>query len=111
MVALSNSEGQTAGGTRERQQRRALATTPQGAGRVGVTKKAENMSDHWRSNNRGWMDGGPIVPKATNYKLHISSYFHTRHNMQVQPRRSKLVKHPMSTPFFAKMSLDGTFAP
>ena len=37
-VALSNSEGQTAGGTRERQQRRALATTPQGAGRVGVTK-------------------------------------------------------------------------
>ena len=38
-VALSNSEGQTAGGTRERQQRRALATTPQGAGRVGVTKR------------------------------------------------------------------------
>ena len=27
VVALSNSEGQTAGGTRERQQRRALATT------------------------------------------------------------------------------------
>ena len=26
VVALSNSEGQTAGGTRERQQRRALAT-------------------------------------------------------------------------------------
>ena len=41
VVALSNSEGQTAGGTSERQQRRALATTPQGAGRVGVTKKAE----------------------------------------------------------------------
>ena len=41
VVALSNSEGQTAGGTRERQQRRALATTPQGAGRVGVTKKAK----------------------------------------------------------------------
>ena len=31
VVALSNSEGQTAGGTRER------------AGRVGVTKKAENL--------------------------------------------------------------------
>ena len=45
VVALSNSEGQTAGGTRERQQRRALATTPQGAGRVGVTKKAENLYD------------------------------------------------------------------
>ena len=43
VVELSNSEGQTAGGTRERQQRRALATTPQGAGRVGVTKKAENL--------------------------------------------------------------------
>ena len=42
VVALSNSEGQTAGGTRERQhQRRALATTPEGAGRVGVTKRAE----------------------------------------------------------------------
>ena len=41
VVALSNSEGQTAGGTRERQQKRALATTPQGAGRVGVTKKAK----------------------------------------------------------------------
>ena len=45
-VALSNSEGQTAGGTRERQ-RRALATTPQGAGRVGVTKKAENFTNCW----------------------------------------------------------------
>ena len=43
MVALSNSEGQTAGGTRERQQRRALATTPEGAGRAGVTKKADNF--------------------------------------------------------------------
>ena len=36
VVALSNIEGQTAGGTREGQQRRALATTPQGARRVGV---------------------------------------------------------------------------
>ena len=36
VVALSNSVGQTAGGTRERQQRRALATTPEGAGRAGV---------------------------------------------------------------------------
>ena len=45
VVALSNSEGQTAGGTCERQQRRALATTPEGAGRVGVTKKAEKL---WR---------------------------------------------------------------
>ena len=45
VVVLSNSEGQTAGGTRERQQRRALATTPQGAGRVGVTKKAENLEN------------------------------------------------------------------
>ena len=44
VVALSNSEGQTAGRTRERQQRRALATTPHGAGRVGVTKKAENLT-------------------------------------------------------------------
>ena len=44
VVALSNSEGQTAGGTRERQQIRALVTTPQGAGRVGVTKKAENLA-------------------------------------------------------------------
>ena len=44
VVALSNSEGQTAGGTRERQQRRALATTPQGAGRVGVTKKAKAVA-------------------------------------------------------------------
>ena len=43
VVALSNSEGQTAGGTRERQQRRALATAPEGAGRVGVTKKAEKL--------------------------------------------------------------------
>ena len=45
VVALSNIEGQTAGGTRERQQRRALATTvtPEGAGRVGVTKKAEKL--------------------------------------------------------------------
>ena len=43
VVALSNSEGQTAGGTRERQQRRALATTTEGAGRVGVTKKAEKL--------------------------------------------------------------------
>ena len=34
VVALFNSEGQTAGGTRERHQRRALATTPEGAGRV-----------------------------------------------------------------------------
>ena len=42
IVALSNSEGQTAGGTRERQQRRALAAigTPEGAGRVGVTNPA-----------------------------------------------------------------------
>ena len=47
VVALSNSEGQTAGGTRERQQRRALATTPQGAGRVGVTKKAENLEQKY----------------------------------------------------------------
>ena len=44
VVALSNSEGQTAGGTRERQQRRALATTPEGAGRVGVTKKADKIT-------------------------------------------------------------------
>ena len=32
--------------TRETQ-RRALATTPQGAGRVGVTKKAENFTNCW----------------------------------------------------------------
>ena len=46
VVTLSNSEGQTAGGTRKRQQRRALATTvtPEGAGRVGVTKKAEKLN-------------------------------------------------------------------
>ena len=43
VVALSNSEGQTAGGTRERQQRRALANTPEGAGRGGVTKKADKL--------------------------------------------------------------------
>ena len=43
VVALSNSEGQTAGGTRERQQRRALATTPEGAGRAGVSKKADKL--------------------------------------------------------------------
>ena len=51
VVALSNSEGQTAGGTRERQQRRELATTPQGAGRVGVTKKAENLPDSTSGTN------------------------------------------------------------
>ena len=47
VVALSNSEGQTAGGTRERQQRRALETTvtPEGARRVGVTKKALSNSE------------------------------------------------------------------
>ena len=43
LIVLSNSEGQTAGGTRERQQRRALATTPEGAGREGVTKKADKL--------------------------------------------------------------------
>ena len=42
VVALSNSEEQTAGGTRG-QQRRALATTPEGAGRAGVTKKADKL--------------------------------------------------------------------
>ena len=56
VVALSNSEGQTAGGTRKRQQRRALATTPQGAGRVGVTKKAKITSGQVRIN---WECTGP----------------------------------------------------
>ena len=45
VVVLSNSEGQTAGGTRERQQRRALATTPEGAGRGGVTKMADKLAE------------------------------------------------------------------
>ena len=43
VVVLSNSKGQTAGGTRERQQRRALETTPEGGGRGGVTKKADKL--------------------------------------------------------------------
>ena len=45
VVVLSNSEGQTAGGTRERQQRRALATTPEGAGRGSVTKMADKLAE------------------------------------------------------------------
>ena len=52
IFAISNSEGQTAGGTRERQQRRALATAPEGAGRAGVTKKGSSDLQQRRTDGR-----------------------------------------------------------
>ena len=68
VVALSNSEGQTAGGTCERQQRRALATTPQGAGRVR------------RRNEKGGVFGAPEgagregVTKMAEKQRQLSTY-------------------------------------
>ena len=71
VVALSNSEGQTAGGTRERQQRRALATTPQGAGRVGVTKYISYKGYINPQTSTAEQYAGTVVPDTYYYTVVI----------------------------------------